>query len=99
MPVNATLAQITSRKTKEQKLIEHTVREAVAAKQGVNISNSQFYGAHFDAKAMDTIETIGQALIENAKACGENAKALSSLAQVLKASNVEIECLLKISDV
>lgn len=88
-----------AKKTKEQKLIEEAVKAAIAEKQGVSITESNFAGVHFDAKACETIETIGQALVENAKACAENAKALGDLAKVLKASNVEVECLLKLSGV
>lgn len=88
-----------AKKTKEQKLIEQAVSAALAGKQGTTITQSEFNGVKFDAKACETIETVGQALIENAKACTENARALQSLVAVLKASNVEIECLLKLSGV
>lgn len=53
------------------------------------ISNSTFNGVVFDAKAVDAISAIASGLTENAKG-------LQYLAQVLTASHVKIECLLKI---
>lgn len=88
-----------AKKTKEQQLIEQAVAAALAGKQGTTVSDSNFYGVHFDARACETIETIGQALVKNAEACAENAKALGALSAVLKTSNVNIECLLKLETV
>jgi hypothetical protein len=53
------------------------------------IKDSSFVGVQYDAKACDAITKIADGLIENAKA-------LRSLAEVLKASNVTLECLLKV---
>jgi hypothetical protein len=53
------------------------------------ITNCTFNGVQFDAKAVDAISLIATGLIENAKALG-------SLASVLKASNINIESMLKI---
>ena len=55
----------------------------------VAVSNCTFIGVQFDAKAIDAIETIADGLVENAKALG-------ALAQVLKASNVEVQAMLRI---
>ena len=56
-----------------------------------NISNCSFTGVHFDPKIVNTIETIAQGLVENAKALG-------ALASVLKASNVHIDSLMQVSN-
>ena len=56
-----------------------------------SVQNCNFVGVQYDAKAVEAIEMIAQGLIENAKALG-------ALAQVLNASNVEIQTLLKIGD-
>lgn len=52
------------------------------------VSHCTFVGVQFDAKAVGAIETIAAGLVENAKALG-------LLAQVLKASNVNIETMLR----
>lgn len=54
-----------------------------------NISNCTFTGVQWDAKAVDTVTKIADGLIQNAKG-------LTVLAEVLKASNVTIETMLKI---
>ena len=75
-------------KNEKQKLAE--IVEAVVAKtNGKNISGCNFVGVQYDAKAVGAIETIAVGLVENAKALG-------ALAQVLKASNVEIAAMLRI---
>jgi len=53
------------------------------------VKNSTFIGVQYDAKAVDAISSIATGLIENAKALG-------SLSQVLRSSNVSIDALLKI---
>jgi len=53
------------------------------------IQDCNFVGVKFDAKAVNAIEAIATGLIENAKALG-------LLAQVLHASNVYVEALLKV---
>lgn len=54
-----------------------------------NISNCMFTGVQWDAKAVDAVTKIADGLIQNAKG-------LTTLAEVLKASNVTIETMLKI---
>ena len=58
---------------------------------GNSIQNCTFNGVCFDAKATETISLIATGLLENAKA-------FSKLAEVLKASNVNIECLMKVTN-
>lgn len=58
---------------------------------GTVVTNCAFTGVNFDKAAVDAITTIAEGLIENAKALGQ-------LAHVLKASNVNIEAMLKIAD-
>lgn len=58
---------------------------------GTEITGCNFVGVQFDAKAVNAIETIALGLVENAKALG-------ALAQVLKASNVTLETLLRIDN-
>ena len=55
------------------------------------IENCTFNCVCFDAKATETISLIATGLVENAKA-------FSKLAEVLKASNVNIECLMKVTN-
>jgi hypothetical protein len=55
------------------------------------ITNCSFVGVKYDKKAVNAIETIASGLFENAKALG-------ALAQVLKASNVEIHAMVKMDD-
>lgn len=86
-----------AKKTKEQILIEKAVNAALDAKKGMHIENSTFNGVHFDAKACDTIADIARALGKNAEACMVTAEGLRNLSQVLKAQNVEIECMIKVS--
>jgi hypothetical protein len=62
------------------------------AKKPVNhttVKNCNFTGVQYDAKAVDAIETISQALLVNAQA-------LYRLAGVFNAQGIEIECLLKV---
>lgn len=54
-----------------------------------HINNCNFAGVQWDAKAVDTVTKIADGLIQNAKG-------LTVLAEVLKASNVTIETMLKI---
>lgn len=77
-----------SKLTKAQKeLIAEVSREALKG-AGKSISDCSFVGVQYDAKAVDAIETIAQGLVENAKALG-------ALAQILRASNVEIQAMLR----
>ena len=57
--------------------------------QGATVSHCNFIGVQYDAKAVDVIATIAQGLVENAQALGH-------LAQVLKASNVTIDALVRV---
>jgi hypothetical protein len=66
-----------------------TKTKGAKMKKQATISNCQFTGVHYDAKAVEAINTIATGLVENAKALGK-------LAEVLKASNITIESLVKI---
>lgn len=77
-------------KKKEQRIIKKIVSEVVARTNGTHIDGCSFVGVQYDAKAVNAIETIALGLVENAKALG-------ALAQVLKASNVEVQAMLKIN--
>lgn len=74
-------------KKEKQKLTE-IVSEVVAQTNGKHIEHCNFIGVQYDARAVNAIETIATGLLENARALG-------ALAQVLKASNVEIQALLR----
>ena len=76
------------KENKKQKLAE-IVKEVVAKTNGKMITGCNFVGVQFDAKAVNAIETIAAGLVENAKALG-------ALAQVLKASNVKIDAMMRI---
>tara|TARA_R110000868_G_scaffold188630_1_gene431428 strand:+ start:478 stop:684 length:207 start_codon:yes stop_codon:yes gene_type:complete len=67
------------------------VKPVKVEKHPTNISNCNFVGVQFDAKSVNAIEMIAQGLVENAKALG-------ALATVLKASNVEVQALLRIEN-
>lgn len=54
-----------------------------------HISNCTFTGVKWDAKAVDAVTKIADGLIQNAKG-------LTALAEVLKASNVTLETMLKV---
>ena len=58
-------------------------------KPAYSITNSTFIGVQYDAKAVEAITLIAEGLIENARA-------LANLAEVLKASNVHIDSMVKI---
>lgn len=74
---------------KEKQKLEEIVAEVVAKTNGKTITGCNFVGVQYDAKAVNAIEIIATGLVENAKA-------LYSLSQVLKASNVEIAAMLRI---
>ena len=70
--------------------IKSAVEAATAGgKVGSAVQNCTFVGVQYDAQAVNAISKIADGLIENAKG-------LAALAQVLKASNVEVESMLKI---
>jgi hypothetical protein len=82
-----------TKKTKTQEYIDIAVSKAAkAATKGNSITGCSFVGVQFDAKAVGAVQTIAEGLVENAKA-------LSKLAEVLKASNVTVECLLKVEGI
>ena len=56
----------------------------------VVIKNCTAIGVQYDAKALDTITMLASALEENAAAIG-------ALARVLRASNVNVEALFKVT--
>ena len=76
---------------KDKQELAEIVKEVVENMNGANIAGCSFVGVQYDAKAVNAIEAIASGLVENAKALG-------ALAQVLKASNVEIHTLLKIDN-
>lgn len=53
------------------------------------LANCNLVGVQYDAKAINAIQIIATGLVENAKG-------LSKLAEVLKASNVTIESMIKL---
>lgn len=53
------------------------------------VQNSQFYGVHWDAKAVSAIQTVADGLVKNAEG-------LKALAEVFRSQNITVECLLKI---
>lgn len=57
----------------------------------ISIQNCELTGVRIDATAVDAIRTIAEGLRENAKALG-------ALADVLRASNVHVDTLLKVSN-
>lgn len=80
---------MSNKKTPTQKYIDEALARFSEKIETTSVSNSTFTGVHYDAKAVNAIEVIAEGLVENAKALGK-------LAEVLKSSNVEIECLLKL---
>lgn len=54
-----------------------------------NISHCTFVGAHYDAQAVETVTEIAKGLAEITKVYGQ-------LAQVLQASNVHIDAMVKV---
>jgi len=81
---------MSKKKTSTQKYIDKAIKQAVeASNSGSDISNCNFVGVQYDAKAVAAIETIANGLLENSKALGK-------LAEVLNSSNVDLECMLKI---
>lgn len=78
------------RETHEQKL-RRVVTECIGdMRTGSDIRNCNFTGVQFDAQAVNAITMIAEGLQINAKALGD-------LAQVLKASNVTVETMIKVT--
>lgn len=68
------------------------VAAAASIDNSTQITNSQFTGVHWDAKAIDTVQTVAEGLVENARA-------LAALANLFASQHINIECLLKIEPV
>jgi len=60
-----------------------------------SISNCEFYGVKWDADAMGTVALLAQALVANADAIRTNADAVTRLADMFKAGNVNIEAMVR----
>lgn len=88
---------MTAKKSANEKLIEQAVAKAKEELSGTCVQNSTFNGVYFDAKAVEAINLIAEGLCKNAESQMETAKGFQALAQVLKASNVEIEAMIKIT--
>lgn len=65
-------------------------KRAKGKKIGTAVTGCNFTGVKYNEKAVETITAIALGLVENARSLG-------ALAEVLKASNVTIETLLKVS--
>lgn len=61
----------------------------VESRGATTIKDCVFRAVEFDSKAIESISLIATGLIENAKALGR-------LAEVLKASNVTVEAMIKL---
>ena len=80
------------KKTPTQNYIDTAVKQAVeSVNAGNTITDSCFYGVKWDAEAVDAVQTIAEGFLENAKG-------LSKLAEVLKASNVNIEAMIRMDN-
>ena len=78
------------RKDKTKKYIDRAIKKSIAeANNGTTIQDCHFVGVEFDARAVSAIQTIADGLVENAKA-------LSHLALLLKASNVHVDAMVRI---
>jgi hypothetical protein len=79
------------KKTPTEKYIDQAVKQAIEANpQGTSIVGNTIIGVKFDAKAVEAINLIAKGLIANAEGLGD-------LAKVLRASNVEVDAMIKIS--
>ena len=76
------------RETVDQKL-ERIIKKHLSDANHTEISNCNFAGVQFDEAATEAITTIAEGLCETAKALGQ-------LSYVLKASNVNIETMLRL---
>lgn len=56
---------------------------------GSTIKDCQFYGVKFDENAVKSVNLIAEGLLENAKA-------LSKLADIFKASNITVDAMIRI---
>lgn len=74
---------------KKRETQEQMMRRVLKDANHTNVSNCTFAGVQFSEAATEAITTIAEGLVENAKALGQ-------LAYVLKASNVEIDTMMKI---
>ena len=62
---------------------------AASIDNSTHVNNNQFTGVHWDAKAIQTVQTVADGLVENAKGLGV-------LASLFASQHINIECLLKI---
>lgn len=77
-------------KTPTQKYIDDAVTKAVKqSNNGSSFTSCDFYGVKWDDKAVEAIKTIADGLIVNAQGLGK-------LAEVLRASNIRIDAMVKI---
>ena len=65
------------------------VKASVVKPPAVSVVNTTFTGIHWDSKSVQTVQTVAEGLVENAKALGQ-------LASLFRSQNIQIECLLKI---
>lgn len=77
------------KKADEKRLRAIIAEEVKANARGTVISGVKCVGVQFDAKAVDAIETVAAGLHENARALG-------TLAEVFRASHVELDSFIKI---
>jgi len=63
---------------------------------GAMISDCNFTGINWDAKAVSAVQTLADGLLANAKANRENAEAMGKLVSVFRAQQIDIECLIKL---
>lgn len=62
----------------------------------VSIEGCEFNGVKWEASAIEAVTLIASALQANAMAISENAMAANRLVEVLRASNVNIETMVKL---
>lgn len=91
-----------AKKPKNSAVIEKAIEEAVNAAadklSSKHIESCSFVGVQWDAKAVDAVSKIADGLAENARSQRATAEGLKTLAEVLKASNVSIETMMKITN-
>jgi len=66
-----------------------TKKKAVPAQPTNHIEACTFIGVHWDATAVQAIQTIADGFLQNAKG-------LTALAEILKSQNVNIEAMIKL---
>jgi hypothetical protein len=73
----------------ENYIMKKDSKKNQAAAPFYSVTGCHFVGVQYDAKAVESINLIAEGLIENAQG-------LSKLAEVLKASNVQIDAMVKL---